>query len=195
MEVYRILGCLSEKEIDILQLKLVEGLIECFKVNNVLNDLIDGTFKANRSLIFTFDFSYIYPCSLFLECSSQDTLDKQKKFMDDIKTTFNKILVKHFNIFAKNTKKYSKIRRRGLTDIDFRCNYQWRYVGNFGEGFDVNLFPDIEESIKWQYFIHRLFSVNLKKFRDLLNAAQLHVNWKVKKGILGLSIQHYSELH
>lgn len=192
MEKYKQLGYLNDKEIDMLQLKLVEGLIECFKVNNVLNDLIDGTFQANRSLRYAFEFSYIYPFSLFSRCSNQDTLEKQKKFRNDIKTTFNKILVKHFTIFAKNTKKYSKIRRCGLTDIDFRTPYQWRYAGNFGEGFNINLFPDDEESTKWSLFIIRLFTVNLKKFRDLLNVAQLHVNWKVQKGILGFLIVNNS---
>jgi hypothetical protein len=188
MEGYRELGCLSEKEINILQLKLVEGLIECFKINNVLSDLIDGTFQSSRSLRFTFEFSYIYPFSLFSGCNNQDKLKKQEKFRNDIKTTFNKILVKHFTIFAKNTKTYSEIRRSRITDIDFRTLNQWRYVGNFGEGFGIILFPDAEESTKWSLFINKLFDVNLKKFRDLLNAAQLHVNWSVKKGSLGLAM-------
>lgn len=185
MEEYKELGYLSQEEIDMLQLKLVEGVIECFKANNVLYALIDGTFQANRSLRYTFDFSYIYPYNLFMECTSQITLKRQKKFMDDIKTTVNKILIKHFTIFTKNTKKYSKIRRYGLGNLDLRHTYQWRYVGNLGEGFDVNIFPDSEGSTKWTFFIRRLFDVNLKKFRDLLNAAQLHVNWDVKKGNLG----------
>lgn len=192
MEEYKELGYLSQEEIDMLQLKLVEGVIECFKANNVLYALIDGTFQANRSLRYTFDFSYIYPYDLFMECTSQITLERQKKFMDDIKTTVNKILVKHFTIFTKNKKIYSKIRRYGIGNLDFRHTYQWRYVGNLGEGFDVNIFQDNEGSDKWTFFIRRLFDVNLKKFRDLLNAAQLHVNWSVKKGSLGLSIQHDS---
>ena len=188
MVVYKELGYLSQEEMDMLQLKLVEGVIECFKANNVLYAIIDGTFNANTSLMYTFDFSCIYPYNLFMECSSQITLERQKKFMDDIKTTVNKILVKHFCIFTKNTKIYSKIRRYGIGNFDFRSAYQWRYVGNFGEGFEINLFPDSEDNIKWLLFLNRLFDVSLKKFHDLLNAAQLHVNWSVKTGSLEASI-------